>query len=856
MRKMLLPILLMLLAFTVSGAQEEHRRRPKFTLTVTKIGGSGTVSCTACTGDCTSKTYNKGFVPSCTATPEGGSVFAGWSGACTGVSTCTPTMSQDMSVTATFSPSMPLLSVSTDSRYLEDSSGNIVYLVGQSSQDNQQDKGPSDPPPVTNFTNYLDWAESYGINLVRGWVFDTTHNTDNNHWTFPHPWSRTGPGTANDGKDRFDFNTFNQAYFDTVRSNIIAAGERGMYFSVMLFGGWSIEQYFADSPFQNGNNINGIDGDVDNDGKGEETRTCAQADCSDLPSGVKAIQLAYIHKLIDEVGDLENIIWEVCNECGNYSTIWHEWVMTEIRAYEATNPLQHVIWFSWQWSPSGNGPNSNLFNSTADIISPGAFTGDTAYGTNPPVSDGSKVVISDDDHIHANSAFGNPENEWLWESFLRGNYVNGPEFANEGNGWATYPPETAVHRTLKDISSYAARLQFLNQMTPQNGGTSPASTGYALYSDNATSAKYLVFQPTAGASIDVVVVSGTYNCEKIDVDTSTVTSCGSPTLSAGSQNFTAPSANEWSLYLERIASGGSPVLVAEDWEAVSCPTTPGDLGYGWAANWTTYDCSLEPEGPFGGGCNGCFWGYTTGVGGGNALYTSIRAQSAGQADPSLDFTNTQNPVYARVFIKYQDTIGFGADDGFRFDPGSRESKVFYITSGNSSHWRVHLALHTSSTNNPNYPYSAFWHVDLAQHDIRLRPGSGSCPSSGWPTEAFQICGNFLGGPEVVDDTWYCAEMYVDPGPVPAQANSGAIKVWIADCGANGTSCGTPSLIIDYTDVNVRSNSSQVLWDDPIDYIWLSHNFGGTCNYPSSCTHGNQKVIWDNIVVSTERIGCN
>ena len=34
---------------------------------------------------------------------------------------------------------------------------------------------------------------------------------------------------------------FNQEYFDRLRSRVIAAGECGIYVSVMLFQGWSIE---------------------------------------------------------------------------------------------------------------------------------------------------------------------------------------------------------------------------------------------------------------------------------------------------------------------------------------------------------------------------------------------------------------------------------------------------------------------------------------------------------------------------------------------------------------------------------------------------------------------------------------
>ena len=48
-------------------------------------------------------TYNQGDVVAVTAAPNSGYAFSGWSGACTGTSTCSVTMSANRAVTATFS---------------------------------------------------------------------------------------------------------------------------------------------------------------------------------------------------------------------------------------------------------------------------------------------------------------------------------------------------------------------------------------------------------------------------------------------------------------------------------------------------------------------------------------------------------------------------------------------------------------------------------------------------------------------------------------------------------------------------------------------------------------------------------
>jgi hypothetical protein len=81
---------------------------PTQTLTVAISGsGSGTVTSSPaginCGATC-SHAYPTGTGVTLTETPASGSVFSGWTGACSGSGGCTVTMSQARSVTATFSP--------------------------------------------------------------------------------------------------------------------------------------------------------------------------------------------------------------------------------------------------------------------------------------------------------------------------------------------------------------------------------------------------------------------------------------------------------------------------------------------------------------------------------------------------------------------------------------------------------------------------------------------------------------------------------------------------------------------------------------------------------------------------------
>lgn len=103
---------------------------PNQTLTVTKNGtGSGTVSSNpagiSCGTDCT-ESYAFNTAVTLTATASPGSIFTGWSGGCTGTArTCSLTMSQIKTVTATFKLSSRLIVNKTDD-------GGTVTITGQS----------------------------------------------------------------------------------------------------------------------------------------------------------------------------------------------------------------------------------------------------------------------------------------------------------------------------------------------------------------------------------------------------------------------------------------------------------------------------------------------------------------------------------------------------------------------------------------------------------------------------------------------------------------------------------------------------------------------------------------------------
>jgi hypothetical protein len=77
----------------------------------------------------------------------------------------------------------------------------------------------------------------------------------------PQPWRRIGPGTAKDGRPKFDLSLFDPAYFNRLRERVLAAGRAGIYASVMLFEGFSLHltatpDNIEGHPFHAANNVN------------------------------------------------------------------------------------------------------------------------------------------------------------------------------------------------------------------------------------------------------------------------------------------------------------------------------------------------------------------------------------------------------------------------------------------------------------------------------------------------------------------------------------------------------------------------------------------------------------------------
>lgn len=408
----------------------------------------------------------------------------------------------------------------TDGTKVPDGSLKAVYLTGSHHWNNLQDSGRLGRPLTERFDydGYLERLARFNHNFMRMWSWEGGawwwQGGENDRYYAPVPWVSTGPGKALDGKPKFDLTQFNQEYFDRLRSRVVAARDRGVYVSVMLFQGWSIYSHGYGNPwplhpFNEANNVNGIDGDPDKDGEGKEVHTLR------LPA-VTRLQEAYVRKIIDTLNDLDNVLYEITNETAIFSKDWQYHMVRYIKSYEATRPKQHPVGMT-AFDSGRAGSMEALLGSPADWISPqnDGVSGD--YMKDPPPADGRKVILSDTDHLWGVGG----DRIWAWKSFTRGlnpiymdplrkpDWVRSSEAEMEG-----------ARKAMRCTRRLAERVN-LAGMTPRGD---LASSAYCLANPGK---EYLVYLPEGGeVTVDLSSAAGQFVVEWLDPGTGAATSGG------------------------------------------------------------------------------------------------------------------------------------------------------------------------------------------------------------------------------------------------------------------------------------------------------------------------------------------
>jgi len=345
---------------------------------------------------------------------------------------------------------------------------------------------PDKKSRLLDWERYLDFIEGLGFNYVRGWIIWSTGSgtaAPPHKVAFPMPFKRTGPGKANDGGLKFDLQQFDEVFFQRLHDRCHDLQRRGIYISVMLFELYGFldgeevngQRLWDGNLFCGANNINGIDVDRNQNRLGEEFFSL-----EDIT--IVKIQKAYIEKMADALNDLDNVIWEICNEAPSAAIKWQYEMLRHLKDYEGQKPKQHLVLLSpGGWTPGGwSWPAEKLFvNSRADCIA-------TANGwinkNNPKVYRIDKPVVMDLDHV----APGQCQPALIWKAFTRGYHFNlydGPfeQPQQESCAWQV------ARENVRLTSILAKRVRDIALMNPDKN---LSSTGYCLANEGE---EYIVY---------------------------------------------------------------------------------------------------------------------------------------------------------------------------------------------------------------------------------------------------------------------------------------------------------------------------------------------------------------------------
>jgi len=441
----------------------------------------------------------------------------------------------------------PLRVLESNPRYFTDGSGRAIYLAGSHHWSNFQDNGhrlasTSDPPPVFDYDGYLALLAKHRHNFFRLWRWEmpTWYDAKPPGIKFcqPHPWQRTGPGLAADGKPKFDLTKFDEAYFQRMRARVKQAGDRGIYVSIMLFEGWAIQMSqsqktdaWRSHPFNGTNNTNGIDADPGGPGS-RYFRLEADA----MSRRVLALQEAYVRKVVDTVHDLDNVLYEIANEPGDFSLPWQNHFVRFIHDYEVGKAKQHPVGMTFLYR---GGTNQMLIDSAADWISPNPGSAEEGYKTNPSSKYVGKVIVNDTDHLWGHQG---GDSVWVWRSFTRGLNVLFMEELLPSPTW-----QDSARVAMGQTRDWSEKID-LAHMTPENA---LCQTGYVLAKKGH---EYLAYQDGSQGEfwMNLAEAPGEFAAQWFNITTGALQA--GPKVRGGEQRalFTTPFPGPAALHLKRI----------------------------------------------------------------------------------------------------------------------------------------------------------------------------------------------------------------------------------------------------------------------------------------------------------------
>ena len=336
---------------------------------------------------------------------------------------------------------------------------------------------------------------------------------------FSCPWKRSNTPAAADGGNKFDLSQWDGAYFQRLKEFMREAGRRGVVVEYTLFCPMYEDSMWNLCPMNGRNNVNGV-GDIPR----TEPLTLKH------PS-LLAFQLAFVRKVVAELREFDNLIYEICNEpyFGGVTLEWQRKIAETIADAESGFRDKHLI-------------SQNIANNTAKVTDPiPQISVFQFHYARPP------VAVADNWHL--NKAIGCNETGFDgnsdfvyrsqgWDFMMAGGAVyNNLDYsftASHPNGTFPFPPKQPgggspnLRRQLRILRDFLESFELV-RMKPSDsvivGGLSQGVTAHCLADSGREYGVYV----KGGTQVDLVleIPHGRWQAEWLnprtgEVDKSTV----------------------------------------------------------------------------------------------------------------------------------------------------------------------------------------------------------------------------------------------------------------------------------------------------------------------------------------------
>jgi hypothetical protein len=278
------------------------------------------------------------------------------------------------------------------------------------------------------------------------------------------PFLRTGPGTNYYGEPKYDLTRYDPAFFAKFHEFLRATRDKGIYVEVTMFdicglkqgGTWygAFDPRWRSHPFHPANNINDL-GLPDDQGVGSSRFFNLKN------AKLRAVQEAFVDRLLTELGKYGHVIFNVCNEYDG-PVDWQEHWVRQVKA-RCPDRLVAVNNHGSKGVPSG------IEHSQADLLNyhPGGGETDQRQNASRPSArrgrkavphyDVPKAILSDTDGYHPGEMGLDADAEirrFAWSSFCNGQHFADMSHAGRTDRLMHCPP----------LSTFKHILPFVNQV--------------------------------------------------------------------------------------------------------------------------------------------------------------------------------------------------------------------------------------------------------------------------------------------------------------------------------------------------------------------------------------------------------